>query len=224
MINHTRKFRILAAGIVFIILFSFSCSQNNPNINEGYIGLCYYAESGTIEGRYYVFITPSDDDGMEDIDEMIISHKKEGLRWRLSASDWVLINTDGKTWIGTHSISMPDREALPRGVFTVELIDKAGMTGSMQLTFDVRGAAHPFPKFSIEDRRYSIQSEYPAHYFICYDRSGAFLRTVKIENAEGTLSSLSLPRDCESLALWAESPEIFLSALTENHIMDIEYS
>ncbi len=220
MINHTRKFRILAAGIVFIILFSLSCSQNNPNINEGYIGLCYYENAGTIEERYYVFVVPSDDDGMEDIDEMIISHEREGLRWHLSPSDWMPVNTDGKTWIGTHSIAMPDGASLPRGVFTVELIDKSGMTGRIQLTFDVRGEAHPFPKLFIEDRTYSVLSEYPAHHVICYNESGSFIRTVKLENLEGELSSLSLPRETRSISLWAESPELFVSALTEMTAVD----
>lgn len=203
------------AGIVCIVCFSISCSQNNPNINEGYIGLCYYENAGNIEERYYVFVVPSDDDGIEDIDEMIISHEKADLRWRLSPSDWVSVNADGKTWIGTYSLAMLDGEELPRGVFTAELIDKSGMTGSTQLTFDVRGGALPFPKLFIEDRHYSILSGYPVHYFICYNTSGEFIRTVKIEQREGEISSLPLPRETRSLSLWAEEPALFLSALTE---------
>jgi hypothetical protein len=220
MINHAKRFCAVTAGILCIILLSFSCSQNNPNINEGYIGLCYYDVSGNIEERYYVFVVPTDDDGMEDVDEMIISHEKESLSWHLSELDWVSVNADGKTWIGTHNMAMLDGEELPRGLFTVELIDKARMTGSIQLTFDVRDETHPFPKFFIEDERYTIISEYPVHHFICYNESGAFIRTVKLENLEGEISSLSLPRETRSVALWAEEPEIFVSALTE--MMDID--
>jgi hypothetical protein len=213
MINQNKKIFAVMAGFVCAMLFS--CSQNNPNISEGYIGLSYYSNAGIIEERYYVFVVPSDDDGIEDIDEMIISHEKDGLSWKLSAADWISVSGDGKTWIGTRSMTMADGEEMPRGVFTVELIDKSGMAGSMPLTFDVRNVPLPFPKFSIEDRHYSIQSEYPVHQFICYNESGAFIKTVKLETLEGSLSSLSLPRETRGLALWAESPEIFVSALTE---------
>jgi hypothetical protein len=215
MINYSKKYSALVFGILFVIFFSLSCSQNNPNIQEGYIGLCYYDNAGNIEERYYLFIVPSDGDGMEDIEEMIISHKKEGLIWRLSPSDWVSLNADDKIWIGTHHMAMLDGEALPRGVFSAELIDKAGMTGSIQLTFDVRDTPFSFPFFSLENGRYTIQSEYPVHHFICYNRSGEFIQTVTLEQLEGEVSSLSLPNETRTVALWAESPELFLSALTE---------
>jgi hypothetical protein len=214
MINQLKRFSLVIAGILFII-FSFSCSENNPNINEGYIGLNFFSNAGNIEERYYVFVVPSDDDGMEDVDEMIISHRKESLRWSLSSSDWVSLNADGKTWIGTHNLAMLDGEELPRGVFTVELIDKGGMTGNMDLTFDVRDEPHFFPELFIEEGRYTILSEYPVHRFICYNGSGAFLRAVKLDKLDGEISSLSLPRETRSVALWAEEPELFVSALTE---------
>ncbi len=215
MIKHVKKIFAVLAGMVCILLFFLSCSQNNPNINEGYIGLCYYDNSGNIEERYYLFVVPSDDDGLEDIDELNIFHKKEGLRWRLSSADWLSVDADGKTWIGTRSLSMQNGEELPRGVFTAETVDKAGMTGRIELTFDVREVPHPFPVFSIEDGTYTIISEYPVHHFICYSGNGAFIQTVRLESLNGELSALSLPRETRSLALWAESPEIFVSALTE---------
>jgi hypothetical protein len=216
MINQSKKFLcFFMAGIAFIVASSLSCSQNNPNMNEGYIGLCYYEDAGTIEERYYLVVVPSDDDGIDDIDEMIISHKKESLRWRLTASDWITFNVDGKIWIGTHNMVMYEGERLPRGMFSVELIDKGGMTGNMQLTFDVRDAPHPFPQLSLEHKRYSIRSDYPVHHFICYNGKGEFLQTVKLDQLEGELSSLVLPPETRSVALWAESPELFLSALTE---------
>ncbi|MDR2900042.1 MAG: hypothetical protein LBV20_00780 [Treponema sp.] len=215
MINHTKRFAAFAAGIIFIVLFSLSCSQNNPNIDEGYIGLSYYENAGNIEERYYVFVVPSDDDGIEDVDEMIISHEKEALRWHLSPSDWVSVNADGKTWIGTHNLAMLDGEKLPRGVFNVELVDKAAMTGTMQLTFDVREEPHFFPELFIEEGHYTILSDYPVHHFICYNEKGVFVRTVTLNKLDGEISSLNLPRETRSVALWAEEPELFVSALTE---------
>jgi hypothetical protein len=213
MIDAIKRFSFFIG--IFFIVFSMSCSENNPTISEGYIGLWYFENAGNIEERYYVFVIPSDDDGMADIDEMIISHEKENLRWKLFPSDWVSENVEGVMWVGTRNMQMPDNESLPRGVFTVELIDKSGMIGSIQLTFDVRSKAHPFPEFFLSDGNYSIQSEYPVHHFMCYDGSGEFLQSVKLEKLEGDISSLSLPSETKSVALWAESPELFVSALTE---------
>jgi hypothetical protein len=217
MNNHMKRFSA-TVGILCIVLFS--CSQNNPTIDEGYIGLCYYMNAGNIEERYYVFVVPSDNDGMEDVDEMIISHDKEGLRWQLASSDWLSVNADSKTWIGTHNMSMLDGEELPLGVFTVELIDKAGMTGRIDLTFDVRDDALPFPELFIDEGRYSIVSDYPVHHFMCYNESGAFIQTLKLDQLDGEISSLELPRETRSVSLWAESPEIFVSALTEMTAID----
>lgn len=202
-------------GVLFVIFLFISCSQNNPKITEGYIGLCYYNNSGRTEERYYVFVVPSDDDGIEDIEEMYISHEKEGLEWKLATADWISIDAAGKTWIGTHNLAMMDGEKLPRGVFKIELIDKAGMTGTTQVTFDVRDSKYSFPKFSIENGRYTIVSEYPVNYFLCYNESGAFIRTIQLEHTEGEITSLSLPRDARTVALWAEAPDMFISALTE---------
>jgi hypothetical protein len=110
---------------------------------------------------------------------------------------------------------MLNEETLPRGQFRAVLVDKGGEQTERFFTFDAPvEAPHPFPFLYISEGHYRIESEYPEHYFICYDEQGAVLRTLPVETLEGTLSSLELPKGTRAIALWDEESEFFTSALT----------
>jgi hypothetical protein len=197
-------------------LQALSCSRAEPNIAFGTLRLVYFQGTQGPEERFSFFIIPEDEDGNEDLADLYLYHDREGLCWHLTSDDWVTLRTEGQTWIGSRNIAMEHNAPLPRGQFRAVLVDKGGEQSERLFSFDAPGEArHPFPFLYIEEDYYRIESEYPEHFFICYDASGSFLRNVPVINLEGPLSALDLPVETRAVALWAEESEYFTSALTD---------
>jgi hypothetical protein len=134
----------------------------------------------------------------------------------LTSEDWVVFESEGKTWIGSRNIVMIDESPLPRGQFRAVLFDKGGEQAERLFSFDApREAPHPFPFLHVSEGWYTIESDYPEHYFICYDNTGAFLKNVPVDILEGELTILNLPKETRGIALWAEESGYFTSALTD---------
>ncbi|MDR2536241.1 MAG: hypothetical protein LBD29_09455 [Treponema sp.] len=199
-----------------ILCFLTSCSRTEPRIPYGIIKLVYYQGQSEPEERFSFFVIAEDDDGIENLDALYLYHDREGLRWKLSAEDWILIEEDGKTWIGSRSVSMPRGEILPRGQYRAVLVNKGGDRSERTLSFDIpENPRYPFPVFSIHEGRYNIESQYPQHNLLCYDEAGNYVRSISVEVPQGETASLGLPSNVRSIALWAEDSEYYTSALTE---------
>ncbi|MDR0562993.1 MAG: hypothetical protein LBG73_09940 [Spirochaetaceae bacterium] len=190
-----------------------SCSKTEPRIPYGIIHLVYY-EGG--EEGFTFFVLAEDDDGIENLDELYLYHDREGLRWKLSSEDWVTVAEEGKTWIGSRGIAMPGGEVLPRGPYRAVLVNKGGDQTERTFAFDVPEIPrYLFPILTVQEGRYTIESMYPQHFFLCYDGSGNYIQTVPVELLQGEISGLKLPSQVGGIALWAEDMEYNTSALTD---------
>ncbi|MDR2418713.1 MAG: hypothetical protein LBD79_06635 [Treponema sp.] len=206
--------------MITIITSAFSlclaCSRSAPRISYGVIQLVYYQGQGAPEERFSFFVLAEDDDGIENLENLYLYHDYEGLRWQFSFEDWISFDDNGKTWIGSRAIAMPDNESLPRGQYRVVLVNKGGERTERTLAFDAPvEPRHPFPLFNVSEGNYTIGSSYSSHSFICYDGEGNVIRTVSVENLSGAISSLGLSSNVRALALWAEDAEYQTSALTD---------
>ncbi|MDR0760533.1 MAG: hypothetical protein LBF74_10570 [Treponema sp.] len=192
-----------------------ACSRTEPKIAYGTMSMVYYQSEGKPEERFSFFILPEDDDGFEDIAEVRLYHDREGLSWKLTTEDWVSYEVSGKTWVGSHNIAMLDDESLPRGQFRAVLVDKGGEQSERLFAFDApEDPRYPFPFLTLENGRYLVESGYPEHSFICYNKQGEYVNTLPLQILDGELADLKLPQDVKALALWAEDPEYMVSALT----------
>jgi hypothetical protein len=211
-----RRWRRLFPLLSLVACVALSCSRAEPDIVFGTLRLVYFQGAQGPEERFSFFIIPEDGDGDEDLADLYLYHDREGLCWHLTSEDWVVFRTEGQTWIGSRNIAMLDDAALPRGQFRAVLVDKGGEQSERLFSFDApREARYPFPFLYISEGRYRIESEYPAHYFICYDGSGVFLKNVPVTVLEGDLQELELPGETRGIALWDEDSEYFTSALTD---------
>lgn len=198
------------------LVFLFSCSRTEPEISFGFLELVYYPGSAGPEERFTFFVLPEDDDGIENLAELQLCHDREGLRWVLTPEDWISFEEEGRIWVGTRSIAMTGNEGLPRGLYRAILINKGGERSERNFAFDApANSRFPFPVLRINEGRYQIESQYPSNKFVCYDAQGNALGTVNLTGPAGPLSSLSLPPDTRSIALWAEDPEYLSSAMTD---------
>jgi hypothetical protein len=178
--------------------------------------LVYYESQDETEERFSFFVIPSDGDGIENLAELYLYHDREGLRWLLSYDDWVSYETENQTWIGSRNIAMAGGEVLPRGLYRAALVNKGGERSERTFSFDApEEPRHKFPSFSISDGIYRIDSGYENHYFIAYDAQGNHIKTLPLENLSGSVADLTLGPEARSLALWAQDPEYYTSALTE---------
>jgi hypothetical protein len=193
----------------------FSCSRSEPVIEFGFLELVYYQGEAGPEERFSFFVIPRDDDGIENLEELRLFHDYEGLGWTLSSDDWIRFDEEERSWIGSRSIAMAGGGTLPRGLYRAVLANKGGEKSERSFTFDGPvGGRFPFPSLEIRDGWYRLESRYPENTFICYDSQGASLGFVPLPELSGPLSSLDIPSDARSVALWAEDREYSTSALS----------
>ncbi|GHV37776.1 hypothetical protein AGMMS49546_06670 [Spirochaetia bacterium] len=211
---HTVKGLFLSI-LVFLLLFSASCSRSEPGMPFGFIELVYYQESSGPVERFSFFVISEDDDGLENLAELRFFHDREGLRWVMKSDDWISYEKEGQTWIGSRSIAMAGNETLPRGQYRAVLINKGGEKTERAFTFDApANSRFPFPLLSIAEGRYRADSRYPENKFVCYDEQGNFVKTLPLTSLAGELSELDIPAAVKTIALWAEDPEYLTSAFT----------
>jgi len=192
-----------------------SCSRNEPRIVYGFLDLVYLQGRDVPEERFSFFILCEDDDGVENLSELYLYHDREGLRWLINSDDWILNESEGKTWIGTKSLAVGEGH-LPRGRFRAVLVNKGGERTERFFTFDgPEESPYPFPFLSINSGVYRIDSRYPVNRLICYDQQGRPVQTLIITEIEGNVRDLRLINSVRTAALWAEDPEYHISALTD---------
>ena len=211
-------YRLLTFPIVILLVLTgfISCSKSEPRILYGFIDHVYYQGNDKPAERYSFFALAEDDDGIENLSELCLYHDLEGLRWIIGYEDWIQYEEEGKTWIGSRNIAMPDDLPLPRGQFRAVLINKGGERTEKRFVFDAPEAPpFPFPFFSISNGVYRIDSRYPFNRLICYDQQGKTVQTQAITDIQGNIRDLRLPNTIRTVALWAEDPEMHVSALTE---------
>jgi hypothetical protein len=201
---------------LLLLLFLSACSNSPPDLAYVTMRLVYFQSDHKIVERYTIFAIANDEDGVENLADLYLYHDREGLRWHLSEKDWVVVNQDGKTWIGSRSIANVDDAVLPRGLYRVVLVNKGGEQTSKSVTFDAPSEPrYPFPTLSVQEGKYSVFSKYPTHSLICYDEQGNFVQTVKLSGLEGSIADLGLNTKVVGVALWAEDEGYSTSALTD---------
>ena len=203
--------------LLLVIVFSgfFSCSRSEPRIVHGFMELVYYSGRDGIEERITFFVLSEDDDGIENLAELYLYHDREGLRWSIGSEDWVNHTEEGVTWIGSRSIAIQGAP-LPRGVYRAVLVNKSGERSERNFTFDTpQRSPYAFPSFSFSEESYTVRSQYPVNHFIFYDQQGRVVDVRTLSENEGLMSDLRPAVSVRTAALWAEDPELQISAMTE---------
>ncbi|HOJ99080.1 MAG TPA: hypothetical protein PLW34_05935 [Termitinemataceae bacterium] len=77
--------------ILGCLFFLFACSSQPPRIEGVRLRLVYAQKEGKIEEFLSLFISPADDDGFEDLEELYLIHDESQLYWKLTPQDWLSI-------------------------------------------------------------------------------------------------------------------------------------
>ena len=193
-----------------------ACSRTEPKISYGFISLVYYQNEARPVERFSFFIIPEDEDGLENLEELYLYHDREQLRWLFRNDDWITVNHEGRTWIGSRSVAYTDDGSLPRGQYRAVLVNKGGERSERAFGFDAPAEPRfPFPKLEASDGRYTVTSAYPENRLVCYDGEGKYISTINIAALSGSVTELGAPQNARTAALWAEDPQYFTSAFTD---------
>jgi hypothetical protein len=206
---------LFCAAVIFIALMA-ACSRAEPGISFWTMRYVYYEEeNGAVTPRLAFFALVNDEDGPEDIAELRLYNDFEGLLWTLKPENWTLHQEEKQTWIGSHTLSMAGSEAFPSGQWRAVIIDKGGDLSERTFGFDTpKTSKHPLPKLTIKDGNWTLESQYPEDHLICYDGTGAYLRTVRLHARAGTIAGLGLPPETHTVSYWGEDTESATAVLT----------
>jgi len=203
---------------LFFCLTFASCSRSAPQISFHYMALTHYEEESGVEDRVTFYGIIEDNDGIDDIDTIQLFNDASGLYWTLTAGTWTSLTDHGKTWIGSHDLTVPEGESLPSGQYRAVVIDKSGERSERTFGFDIpTGGRYKKPSFKvdIEKNTYTIESAYPTLRIMCYNAEGAFTQSVLVTEKSGALDSLGLSSSSRSAALWSNDSEHFESAISK---------
>ncbi|GMO27559.1 MAG: hypothetical protein Ta2F_03150 [Termitinemataceae bacterium] len=208
-------FKFLIIAIISLLLSL--CSSNAPTLAYSFMQIVYTeSEDSTFVQHITFFVLANDEDGVDDIAELRLYNDFEGLLWKITPDRWTLLTEDSNTWIGSRDFAMPSGEPIPSGQYRAVLIDKGGDQTARTFGFD--GAAQsrfPFPKFTVTEGNYVIESQYPDNSFVCYGPSGEFKSIIPVPKKTGTIAELNLGADVVSVGLWANDPANSVSATTK---------
>jgi hypothetical protein len=201
-------------GILLAVLLT-ACTRAQPSIEFGTMRLVWQQVDSVLTPTLIFFVMASDPDGAEDLEELRLYHDDDGLLWRFTSDNWQRLEESGKTWIGSKMLRMPQGESFPSGQYRAVVIDKAGEQGEKTFGFEMPAdSKYRFPRLSVAEGNYSVTSDYPENYLLCYHSDGAFRSLLKLDSKNGTILSLRLSADVSSIALWADDQTNVLSALT----------
>jgi hypothetical protein len=210
------KLRMLLFTVPVVAASLCACSRSAPDIAYYTMELLYFQTKDASGSSFSFFVLPDDPDGFSDIKEVTLYNDADCAKWTLNKDNWVTFDVDGKKWVGSHSLAMPDYARLPSGKFRITVTDAGGESAEKVFGFDVPAKPkHPFPKLTIEHGSYHIICKYPELSFLVYNEGGGFLKTIAIAAKDGTLASLRLPSDAKQIALWARDSELKTSAVTD---------
>jgi hypothetical protein len=209
-----KQIKKLAFLSVLAVLFtlSVSCTNSKPEITYGFIQSVLYNSDEGPQEHFSFFILPHDDDGLENLDELFLYNDREQLRWQIKSNEWISYMQEGRTWIGTRSITIRDG-ALPRGVYRAVLFNKGGEKTERIFTFD-SNVRYAFPRLEISGGAYTVISEWPVNRLVGYDSSGNYSAVVELSSMTGSVADLKFPSNVRSAALWSDDPNNYCSAFT----------
>ena len=184
-----RTGQIVRFGCVLIVALAASCSTSMPEIAE----LKY--QQNVIDDRtrgiryekLSVFIHVADDDGIEDLDRLVIRHDTTGLSWEFTPSDWTVFTRGEETWIGSNGILMNDYSQLPPGLYIIELSDLAGYTTEREFSLPASRTPPervPAPRVTAGSNPLTVSSDLPVA-ALFYAADGSYIGSAPVVGEGG---------------------------------------
>lgn len=174
-------------------MLTVACSLNPPQIQSISTRLLLYPGDENIpEERLSLFVAVRDKDGTGDIVNIFIYNTKAELLWNLTKENWTVHKDAGEIWIGSNGLSLPSAK-IPRGSYTVEVIDQAGEKAQKQVQILVpEKLSNNFPSVAkaSEPDAVFIQADYTQITLFFFDAGGNVIKAFPAVNGTAKISKL----------------------------------
>ncbi|MFP4364769.1 MAG: hypothetical protein ACLFR1_12985 [Spirochaetia bacterium] len=171
------KRAILLLSTALVLAFT-SCGGAEPEIAQLAWQLNYRLDP-QLEDVYEelsVFLHISDEDGVDDIENIHIIHDTSELYWTLNENNWHVSDRSDEYWIGSNTIRNQDYSELPRGGYRLLVTDTAGERTEEAIFIAPDKEADPdsFPEIIEDEGTYSLHAPLGAAELWSIDSNNAF--------------------------------------------------
>ncbi len=106
---------------------NMGCSNSTPVINRFTYELKSFVNpaAGSYAEELSLWLTFSDKDGIDDIEEIVLTMVDEELEWRFTEFEWVKNVLGSYEHVGHVKIVGPESDFFPKGKYRVDISDKA---------------------------------------------------------------------------------------------------
>ena len=187
-------------GILFllILLLTSSCSNNLPQVSQLVWELFVIAPDSQGGGyeELSLYLQVSDEEGIEDIEEIFIINDEHLLYWKLNQENWSRREIDGDTWLGSSSLRHVG--GFPRDSYRYLVIDKTGdrVEGEFVLNLRRSGGDKIFPRAEFIGQRIILHGSSEELFLSFFSGDGVGLELLKLSPGSYSLDEIfgeSLP-------------------------------
>ncbi len=186
-----------------LIFILFSCSENQPEINQIFWQITKYhdVENNTYYDRLSLFMELADEDGVEDIKTIYIINDAEELFWKIEDKNWIYKTNNNENWFGSDNIVMNDFSGFPLGQYRALVLDDAGERRETTFnisSYDKKFQENQFPSAAIENNIISFSANSETIWF--YNENMNFLN--EINAANNSSKTMALPDKAKAIFLY----------------------
>ena len=189
--------------ILILTIFLFSCSDNEPEINQVFWQITKYhdIENNIFYDRLVVFLEVFDEDGIDDIKTIYVINDAQELFWKIDEKNWVYKTINNENWFGSNNIVMNDFSSFPLGQYRVIVIDDAGERQEVYFTissYDKNINKDQFPSGVLENKVISFSENTEFIWFYAQDMR--FVNEINVTNF--TNRRMALPNNAKIFYLY----------------------
>lgn len=200
--------------VALTTLFVFvACTGEAPVIHSirYYTIASHNPQSGERSEALSLFLHVTHDDGDRQLAEWTVSHEDSQLYWEQTADAWERRDWDGRTWTGYSSLRAPERDGLPRGSYSVRVVDRGGRESVSEFelrTLDFNLGNARFPELSPTEvpegapPQWTVEHSGDRAIATLVDDQGAFLSDHEIGDGRLSLEDFDSPDSDEAAALY----------------------
>ncbi len=212
--------------LLSVVPFFPSCTGEAPVVDSVryYTIASYNPQSGERNEALSIFLNVSHEDGEQQLSEWRVSHEESQLHWEQHANSWEQRVWDERSWIGSSSLRAPDREELPRGRYSVKVVDRGGRESVTQFelrTLDFTLADATFPRMipaessEHEGERWTVEHGGDRLVATVISQQGEVLWRQEPDDGVLRLDDLEISEDGDSVAEQDSAAAVYLHELRE---------
>lgn len=156
-----RTFIALATAVLLC-----GCTGSSPDIVEMMQTIVFRHDPALNQSfeALHLYTVVTDSDGIGDLSELYVLNDDQALFWKLNKDSWDTYEVADRVWIGSHTLRMPQSRVIPRGLYRVQVYDRAGELDAQSVEIlqsnSIENTSFTFPSLEYENGIVNLSSIY----------------------------------------------------------------